>query len=82
MAKYAFLALFADFRGVVFCCRQTLINQARVHIFSKFKNHRKVDILPILLVYDTSVWLKKMRPTKNFSFGLPLNLNYFNMHAA
>ena len=43
------------FRGVVFCCRQTLINQARVHIFSKFKNHRKVDILPILLVYDTSV---------------------------
>ena len=62
LPKYLLIRAKTHFRGVVFCCRQTLISQARVHIFSKFKNHRKVDILPILLVYDTSAWLKKCGP--------------------
>ena len=49
---------FTDFRVVVFWRTQMPITQARKHIFSKFKNLNKVDILTHLLVYNTCIWME------------------------
>ena len=71
--KNAYLATTTDFHEVMFCCTKLSISQVRLLQFLQIKNQSKLDIIPILMMYNIGISRRFYTFSQYFIVNRPLN---------